>query len=79
MFAYYNHIGYLAETGGKIRATNGNNSYGDFGSVAEGVDPTEVPVTGRVDNRSTDALVERVFTDGDQILALEYSLSLIHI
>ena len=73
VFAYYNHIGYLAETGGKIRATNGNNSYGDFGSVAEGVDPTEIPVTGRVDNRSTDALVERVFTDGDQILALEFS------
>ena len=73
VFAYYNHIGYLAETGGKIRATNGNNSYGAFGSVAEGVDPTEVAVTGRVDNRSTDALVENVFTDGDQILALEYS------
>ena len=72
VFAYYNHIGYLAETGGKIRATNGNNSYGAFGSVAEGVDPTEVPVTGKVDNRSTDALVENVFTDGDQILALEY-------
>jgi len=73
VFAYYNHIGYLAETGGKIRATNGNNSYGDYGSVAEGVDPTEIPVTGVVDNRSTDALVANVFTDGDQILALEYS------
>ena len=72
VFAYYNHIGYLAETGGKIRATNGNNSYGDHGSVAEGVDPTEVAVTGRVDNRSTDALVDAVFTNGDQVLALEY-------
>ena len=39
VFAYYNHIGYLAETGGKIRATNGNNSYGDHEPVAEGVDP----------------------------------------
>ena len=72
VFSYYGHIGYLAETGGKIRATNGNSSYGDFGCVAEGVDPTEVPVTGKVNNRSTDALVDSVFTDGEQILALEY-------
>ena len=72
VFSYYGHIGYLAENGGKIRATNGNSSYGDFGCVAEGVDPTEVPVTGKVNNRSTDALVDSVFTDGDQILALEY-------
>ena len=72
VFSYYGHIGYLAETGGKIRATNGNSSYGDFGCVAEGVDPTEIPVTGRVNNRSTDALVDSVFTDGDQILALEF-------
>ena len=72
VFSYYGHIGYLAETGGKIRATNGNSSYGDFGCVAEGVDPTEVPVTGKVNNRSTDAVVDSVFTDGTQILALEY-------
>ena len=72
VFSYYGHIGYLAETGGKIRATNGNSSYGDFGCVAEGVDPTEIPVTGKVNNRSTDALVDSVFTDGDQILAFEY-------
>ena len=39
-------------------------TYGDFGTVAEGVDSTEVPLTAFVDNRSTDALVERVFTDG---------------
>ena len=30
VFTYYSHIGYLAETGGRIRATNGNNSYGDI-------------------------------------------------
>jgi hypothetical protein len=43
VFTYYNHIAYLAENGGRIRATNGNNSYGDFGSVAEGFDSTESP------------------------------------
>jgi hypothetical protein len=72
VFSYYGHIGYLAETGGKIRATNGNSSYGDFGCVAEGVDPTEIPVTGLVNNRSTDAVIDSVFTDGEQILALEF-------
>ncbi len=74
VFTYYNHIGYLAENGGKIRATNGNNSYGDFGSVAEGIDVTEVPVTGKVDNQQLEAQISNVVTDGaNEILQLEYS------
>ena len=72
MFTYYNHVGYLAENGGKIRATNGNNSYGDFGSVAEGQDATETAITGTVDNKSTEAEVTNVLTDGNNILTLEY-------
>jgi hypothetical protein len=72
VFSYYAHIGYLAENGGKIRATNGNSSYGTFGTVAEGVDETEIPVTGQVDNRAFEASVNRVFTTGDQILTFEY-------
>ena len=74
VFTYYNHIGYLAENGGKIRATNGNNSYGDFGSVAEGIDGTETPVLGKVDNQQLEAQVSNVVTDGaNEILQLEYS------
>jgi hypothetical protein len=73
VFSYYNHIGYLAENGGKIRATNGNNSYGDFGSVAEGIDVTETPITGEVDNEQLEAQISFVHTDGsDEILQLEY-------
>jgi len=73
VFTYYCHIGYLAESGGKVRATNGNNSYGDFGSVAEGIDATESPVTGKVDNRQLEAQVGAVLTDGaNEILQLEY-------
>ena len=72
VFSYYGHIGYLAEKGGKIRATNGNSSYGTFGTVAEGVDPTEIPITATVDNQSFDATVYSVFTDGDKLLAFEY-------
>ena len=71
VFSYYGHIGYLAENGGKIRATNGNSSYGDFGCVSEGVDSTEVPISATVNNRSTDALAD-VFTDGSAIQALFY-------
>jgi len=72
VFTYYSHVGYLAENGGKIRATNGNNSYGDFGSVAEGVDVTEVPVLGQINNRASEANVRSVLTDGQQILAYEF-------
>ena len=72
-FTYYCHIGYLAENGGKIRATNGNNSYGDFGAVSEGVNADEVPITGTINNRSQHASVGSVFTNGSQIIALEYS------
>jgi len=74
VFTYYAHIGYLAEAGGRIRATNGNNSYGDFGSVAEGVDPFETPITGIVDNKSQyNATIANVESDADQLFSFEYS------
>ena len=74
VFTYYCHIGYLAETGGKIRATNGNNSYGDFGSVAEGYDLTETPITANINNRKNGATVANVLTDLDnEIYLLGYS------
>ena len=73
VFSYYGHIGYLAENGGKIRGTNGNCSYGDFGAVSEGVDDTEIPVTGSIDNRKLEAQIGYVLTDGEEILHLEYT------
>lgn len=75
VFSYYAHIGYLAEFGGKIRATNGNSSYGTFGVVAEGVSTAEIPIQGAVNNRSTEATVASVIAGqaGDEILILEYS------
>ena len=72
VFSYYGHIGYLSENGGKIRGTNGNSSYGDFGCVAEGVDLTETPIEAFVDNRSFDALIGATITDNNNIIALEY-------
>ena len=74
VFTYYSHVGYLAESGGRIRATNGNNSYGDFGSVAEGVDSTETPNTAIIDNKfQFAATVGYVFTDSaNQIYNFEF-------
>ena len=72
VFSYYGHIGYLAEQGGKIRATNGNSSYGDFGTVAEGVDLTETAIKATVDNRSFDAVIGAVVTNNAGIIHNEY-------
>jgi len=75
VFSYYGHIGYLAENGGKIRATNGNSSYGTYGTVSEGYDSTETPLAGTVNNRNQSAQVASVFAGQAQnkILAVEYS------
>jgi hypothetical protein len=73
VFTYYSHIGYLAENGGRIRGTNGNNSYGDFGAVAEGFDDRETPNTGVVDNIfQFVATVGNATTTGQQFLGLEF-------
>ena len=73
VFTYYAHVGYLAENGGRIRGTNGNNSYGDFGSVAEGFDATETPILCEVDNKAFSATVGKVTTDGiNEVLQFEY-------
>ncbi len=74
VFTYYAHIGYLSENGGRIRGTNGNNSYGDFGSVAEGFDANETPVTCVVDNKAFLSEVGSVLTNGtDYLYQFEYN------
>jgi len=73
VFTYYSHIGYLSTEGGRIRGTNGNNSYGDFGSVAEGFDSTETPNTGVVDNIfQFVATVGNATTSGQGFFGLEF-------
>ena len=74
VFTYYAHVGYLAENGGRIRGTNGNCSYGDFGAVAEGFDDSESPGTAIVDNRfQFDAVIDRVVTDGSALTQFEFT------
>lgn len=56
VFSYYGYAGYFSENGGKIRATNGNSSYGTYGVIAEGYDLSESPITGNVYNRYYQAI-----------------------
>ena len=73
VFTYFCHIGYLAEEGGILRATNGNNSYGTYGSVAEGFNVNEVPISGALDNRTLEAQADIIHTNGTEIVAVGYS------
>ena len=73
VFTYYCHIGYLCTDGGKIRALNGNNSYGLYGSVAEGYNNSETPATATVNNRSKQAQIYNTYTDKNQIYGFGFS------
>ena len=75
VFTYYCHVGYLCTNGGILRATNGNNSYGEYGSVAEGFDENETPITAQINNYDNEAVVGQLITYGtteQKILALGY-------
>lgn len=41
--AEYCHAGYFSHNGSDLRTQSSSNSYGDFGLVAEGADPNEIP------------------------------------
>jgi hypothetical protein len=74
VFNYYGYAGYLAELGGRIRATNGNSSYGTYGVIAEGTDTFETPIYATLDNRAVEAFITNVVTDGtNEILRFEYA------
>jgi len=74
VFTYYCHIGYLAEDGGVIRATNGNCSYGAYGAIADGVDASEIPATAAVYTRAQQASIAAAFAGDfvDEIQILEF-------
>ena len=74
VFTYYCQVGYLAESGATIRATNGNNSYGSYGSIATGNNPDEIPENVTINNRENEAIVDEAFAGGntDQLFIFEY-------
>ena len=73
VFSYYAHIGYLAEAGGKIRATNGNSSYGTYGVVAEGFDSSETPIAGTIYNRYNQIAPTAAFASSTAAALIRYS------
>jgi hypothetical protein len=75
VFSYYCYSGYFAEAGGRIRATNGNSSYGSYGCIAYGYDITETPAAGNVFNRSSQvqAVVNQSFGSSSKIIKFIYS------
>ena len=75
VFTYYCQAGYFAEDGGIIRAANGNNSYGKYGSIADGIDDTEIPQVVAAYTRNNEAQVAEAFAGGanDQIKVFEYA------
>ena len=75
VFTYYCQVGYFAEAGGIIRAANGNNSYGRYGSIADGIDDTEVPQVVASFTRNNEATVAEAFAGGatDELMIFEYA------
>ena len=64
-FTYYCDIGYLAESGAKIRAIVGNNSYGEYGAVARGFSQAETPLVASLE--LTDQTINSVTQLGSNV------------
>ena len=75
-FTYYCDYGYVSTGGGKIRALNGNNSYGTYGALSAGYDTNEVAPDGYI--RTVTLTYTRAslnttegFTVGDKIIMVQ--------
>ena len=61
-FTYYCQTAMYANNGSEIRALNCSNGYGNFGLVAEGADPNEIP--DRITLRDDMVMAAKPFIDG---------------
>jgi hypothetical protein len=75
VFSYYGYAGYLSDAGGRIRATNGNSSYGTFGVIAEGYDTYETATTGLVNNKYLQATATPGWVGGANNGIIKYTFS----
>jgi hypothetical protein len=73
VFTYYAFIGYLSESGGVLRALNGNNSYGTYGNIATDIDPTDTGFNGTVNNRANQATIGKMWVGGGKLLAVGWT------
>ena len=69
MFTYYCQVAYYAKNGSEIRSLNGSNGYGNFGLVAEGADPNEIPDQVTLKNPMT--IPAKAYTSSDTPNAFE--------
>jgi hypothetical protein len=75
VFSYYGYAGYLSDAGGRIRATNGNSSYGTYGVVAEGYDINESATSGVVNNKYLQATATPGWVGGANNGVIKYTFS----
>ena len=68
-FTYYNQAAMYASNGSEIRALNCSNGYGNFGLVAEGADPNEIPDQVTLKNNMTQPC--KAYTDSGNTNAIE--------
>ena len=73
MFTYYCRASYYSKNGSEIRSLTGSSCYGEFGLVAEGSDPNEIPDS--VQLRDDMAQPGKIFT-ADIILTTTGDLTL---
>jgi hypothetical protein len=71
-FTYFCYFGYVANNGGVIRALNGNNSYGRFGTVATGFLTTESPITANVYGSMINYVANTVYPSGSIFTSNNY-------
>tara|TARA_B100001057_G_scaffold95359_1_gene91800 strand:+ start:1369 stop:9261 length:7893 start_codon:yes stop_codon:yes gene_type:complete len=64
-FTYYCHTAMYANNGSEIRGLNCSNGYGNFGLVAEGADPNEIP--DRIVLRDDMVQPAKAFSDGTSL------------
>ena len=72
-FTYYCQTAMYANNGSEIRALNCSNGYGNFGLVAEGADPNEIP--DRITLRDDMVMAAKPFIDGTSYNQITDTLS----
>jgi hypothetical protein len=77
VFTYYCWTAYYSKNGGQIRSVGGSNAHGEYGIVAEGSDPFEVPDAANL----SDDMVQtaKVFKEGQFAAEMEITKTTVFI
>ena len=77
VFTYYCWVAYFANNGGQIRSVGGSNAHGEYGLIAQGSDPFEVPD----DVRLSDDMVQvvRIYKEGPYVAEMAKDKTVVYI